>query len=57
MCTIWIDTVIKPFFQLEFCKIKTELQKIQLLFSKFEKQFLNFQLESVEYSDTCTWKF
>ena len=28
-------------------------QKIQLHFSKFEKQFLNFQLQSDEYSDTC----
>ena len=32
-------------------------QKIQLLFSKFKKQFLNFQLESVEYSDACIWEF
>ena len=32
-------------------------RKIQLLFSKFKKQFLNFQLESVEYSDICIWKF
>ena len=26
--------------------------KIHLLFSKFWKKFLNFQLQSVEYSDT-----
>ena len=31
--------------------------EIQLLFSKFKKQFLNFQLESAEYSDICIWKF
>ena len=29
-----------------------EFQKIQLLFSNFKKQFLNFYLKSVEYSDT-----
>ena len=31
-----------------------EFQKIQLLFSKFKKQFLNFQLQNVEYSDTVS---
>ena len=30
-----------------------EFQKIQLLFSEFRKKFLNFQSQSVEYSDTC----
>ena len=34
-----------------------ELQKIQLLFSEFKKQFFIFKLKSVEYSDTCIWKF
>ena len=29
-----------------------EFQKPKLLFRKFEKQFLNFDLKSVEYSDT-----
>ena len=29
----------------------------ELIFNKFEKQFLNSQLESMEYSDTCIWKF
>ena len=32
-----------------------EFPKIQLLFTKFKKQFLNFQLQSVEYSDTCKY--
>ena len=27
--------------------------KIKLLYSKFKKQFTNFQLQRVEYSDTC----
>ena len=43
--------------QLQFRKIKTEFQKIQLVFSKVRKQFLDFQLESFDYSDTCIWKF
>ena len=43
--------------QLQFRKMKIEFQKIQLLFSKFEKNFLNSSLQSVEYSDTCIWKF
>ena len=34
----------------------TEFQKIQLLFSNFKKKFLDFQLESVEYSDTSSRK-
>ena len=29
-----------------------KFQKIQLLFSDFEKQSLKFQLQSVKYSDT-----
>ena len=43
--------------QLQFRKIKIELQKVRLLFNKFKKQFPNFQLQNVEYSDTCVWKF
>ena len=42
--------------QLQFLKIKIEFQKIQLLFSKSKKQFLNFQLQSVKYFDTCIWE-
>ena len=41
------------FIQLQFCKIKIKFQKIRLLFSNCKKQFLNFQLQNVEYSDTC----
>ena len=26
-------------------------------FSELKVKFLNFQLKSVEYSDTCIWKF
>ena len=42
--------------QLQFRKIKIEFPKIQLIFSKFKKKFLNFQLQSVQYSDTCILK-
>ena len=28
-----------------------------VFFSQLKKQFLNFQLESVKYSDTCIWKY
>ena len=55
-----ISTVISrnwSFIQLQFRKIKIEFQKIQLLFSKLKKQFFNFQLQSVEYSNTSIWKF
>ena len=45
------------FIQLQFREIKIGFQKAQLLFSKFKKQFLNFHLQSVEYFDTCIWKF
>ena len=45
------------FFELRFRKIEMEFQKIQLLFNKFRKQFLNFQLGTVEYSDDFIWKF
>ena len=34
----------------QFLKFKMELQKKKLLYSKFKKQFPNFQLQSV-------WKF
>ena len=37
-------------------EINIEFQNIQLLFSKFEKQFLNLQLQSVQYSDTLLRK-
>ena len=40
------------FVQLKFRKIRIEFQRIQLIFGKFKKQFLNFQLRSFEYSDT-----
>ena len=33
------------------------MQKIQLVLSKFRKEFLDFQLESIEYFNTCIWKF
>ena len=46
----------RHFFQASKCKIKIEFQKIQLLFSKFKKKFPNFQLQNVEYYDTCIWK-
>ena len=35
--------------------MKIEFQKIHLLFSKFKKQFFNFQLQTVEDSDTCNF--
>ena len=50
------DTRDCSFIHLQFRQIEIEFQKIQLLSSKFKKQFLNLQLESVEYSDTCIWK-
>ena len=49
--------MIGVLFTYTFVKLKIESQKIQLLFSKFKKQFPNFQLQSIEYSDTCIWKF
>ena len=39
------------FINVKTKKIKIEFQKIQLLFSKFKKQFLNFQLQNDQYSD------
>ena len=32
-------------------------KKFSYFYDKFRKQFLNFQLQSVEYLDTCIWKF
>ena len=39
--------------QLQFRKIKITFEKIQLLFSKFKKKSLNFQLEFAKYPDIC----
>ena len=45
------------FIQSQFRKIKIEFQIIKLLFNKFKELFLNFQLQSIEDSNTCMWKF
>ena len=48
------DSTVGSTHSVFFYKYKIEFQKIQLLFSKFKKQFLNFQLQSFEYSDNVT---
>ena len=44
-------------FSHRFVKLRYNSRKFNYFLINFKKQFLYYQLLSVEYSDTCIWKF